>query len=137
MEPIQGDRVKLFFRNGLVEEGIVMHWSSTRAVLGSFSSDNVLIIQNTENDIIAIKVYRDKTQIESRNPSAQVYVDDDLQPDKYYRDENLRALSLVQLRQRQAQEERKRARELTTSFTPNGSGSEAYDPERTTIPRGI
>ena len=137
MEPKQGERVKLFFRNGLVEEGIVDLWTQQRAVLRSFASKNVLVIQNTEQDIIAIKIYRDEAQLNSPYPSAQIAVDDELKPDKYYKDESLRAKSLAELRLMQAMEERKRAREVTRSFTPTGLIQDIYDPLRTTLPRGI
>ena len=137
MEPKQGERVKLFFRNGLVEEGIVDLWTQQRAVLRSFASENVLVIQNTEQDIIAIKIYRDEAQLNSPHPSAQVAVNDELKPDQYYKDEGLRVKSLAELRLLQAMEERKRAREATRSFTPNGLTQETYDPLRTTLPRRI
>jgi len=137
MEPKQGDHVKLIFRNGFVEEGIIDFWSAQRAVLRSFSSDNVLIIQNTEQDVLAIKIYRDERQVQSPQPSMQVAVDDELKPDRYYRDERLRLMNLAELRRLQSLEERKRAREAVRSFTPDGLSQKAYDPERTTIPRGV
>ena len=71
MEPQQNDHVKVIFNNGLIEEGIVMNWSAEQAVLRAFSTDNLLLIQNTTRDVLAIKIYREDTQVGGRQCDVQ------------------------------------------------------------------
>lgn len=128
--PVPGNHVKVFLRGGLVEEGIVLLWSDAKSVLRSVSSENILIIQNTGEDVIAVKISVERRQV-SRLP-VEVADTEELTPDRYYRDEGLRAANLAQLRRLKAQEERKRARALLTTFKPAGLG-----PARYGIPRKI
>jgi hypothetical protein len=128
--PVPGNHVKVFLRAGLVEEGIVLFWSDAKSVLKSVSSDNVLIIQRTEEDVIAVKL-----TVEPRNESRaplDVADTEELKPDRYYKDEKLRAANLAELRILKAQEERQRARDLLTTFRQSGLG-----PARYGIPRKI
>lgn len=56
LSPTEGDEVKVLFRNGQVEEGLVVFWSDEKAVLKSLRSENIFIIQNTTQDVMGIKI---------------------------------------------------------------------------------
>ncbi len=125
MNPQNSDHVKVIFSNGLIEEGIVLEWTEVRAVLRSTSSDNLLIIQNTTRDVLAVKIYRDESQRGRTNANNRVFVD---LPAEQVREKqsDLRALKLADLHKLRMQEERARARELTTTFQPSGLSPVKY-----------
>lgn len=118
MIPARGDRVKLFFRNGLVEEGVVLSWSDTKTVLRSLTSDNLLLVQNTVQDVIAVKLFVQEKQPQT---AGNVYVDADTNIPE--RDIRLRAMKLAKLRILQGEEERRRAREAMTTFQNHGASN--------------
>jgi hypothetical protein len=121
MDPKPQQQVKLFFRNGMVEEGIVISWGDKKSVLKSISSENLLVIQKTAEDIIAIKIFVEEAPQETVVP---VYVDRPLEVKE--REPLLRAKKLVELRGILAQEERERARQLMTTFKPGSVSLERY-----------
>jgi hypothetical protein len=115
---IESKRVKIYFRNGLVEEGIVVSWSETKTVIKAISSDNVLIILNTSQDVIAVKVF--SAEVEEK-PS--VYVDEPIEVEPGIRDHKTRIAKLAELRLMRADMEKERARELMTTFKNHGTTS--------------
>ena len=112
LNPEPNQHVKIYFRNGVVEEGIVLQWSDTKSVLRSLSSQNKLIIQNTLQDIIAIKIFA-YDHLEERK---KVYIDEELQLENSERDSQIRAAKLAELRILRGRAERERARELMNEF---------------------
>ncbi len=120
-----GKHVKLFFRNGLIEEGVVISWSDRQSVLKSLSSDNLLIIQDTAHDIVAIKVfvYPHLEQEDAPKDRPSVYVDKELELPEPERDIQVRALKLAELRTLRAHEERENARVMMTTFRNSGNYS--------------
>jgi len=129
MNPEPGQHVKLFFRNGLVEEGRVVAWSDGKSVLKSLSSENLLIIQDTLHDIVAIKlfVYEHLEKEPEEAAPRSVYIDKELELPAPERDMTLRALKLAELRKMRAHEEREAAREMMTTFRPTGGGGFSID----------
>jgi hypothetical protein len=124
MNPEPGQHVKLFFRNGLVEEGRVVSWSDDKSVLKSLASDNLLIIQHTAHDVVAIKVFvYEKLAEQEESAPRSVYIDKELELPAPERDMTLRALKLAELRKIRAHEERELAREMMTTFKPTGGFS--------------
>jgi hypothetical protein len=114
--PFEGERVKIYFKNGLVEEGIVEFWSQHKSVLRAISGNNLFIIQNTLQDVLGLKIFRDQPSI------SDVHVDTPTLKERIP-DENLRAMKLADLHKLRAQEERKRAREKLTTFSIETSAS--------------
>lgn len=118
MIPKQGQRVKLIFRNGLVEEGVVVSWSDKTSVLKAFTSDVYLVINNTNQDIIAFKIFQDISQPKPQ----QIYDERPLEvKGPAARDPVLRAKNLAELRVLRGDEEKRRAREHLTTFHNKGS----------------
>lgn len=107
-----GQHVKVFFRNNIVEEGIVVSWSNKISVLKSLSSENKLIIQNTALDVQAVKVFIEK---EEEKKVDQVYINEELKTTE--RDPKLRALKLAELRILRGREERERLRNAMRTFS--------------------
>lgn len=134
MNPIVNEHVKIIFHSGLIEEGIVIEWSETQAVLKSISSDNLLLIQNTTRDVLAVKVYRDEAQVGRPNADNRVFIEPPaiphgLETPEQSREnlkaiaqsrEELRAMKLAELHKLRVKEEQARARELVTTFQPSG-----------------
>lgn len=52
-----GKKVKIFLKNGLSAEGIVVEWSDGKSILKSLNSDNILIINNCHENIIMTNVF--------------------------------------------------------------------------------
>ena len=138
-----GKHVKLFFKNGLVEEGIIVSWSDKQSVIKALTSDNLLVIQNSSDDIIAIKVFvyplLDGENSQPVVPLPQkrepVYIDKELELPGPERNLNVRALKLAELRQLRAHEEQENARKLMTTFTNSGNFSLSQQTEHYGIPR--
>lgn len=105
-----GQHVKIFFRNNVVEEGIVVSWSDKGAVLKSLSSENKLIIQNTTLDVQAVKIF-----VEEETKVNNIYIDEELKTNE--RDPKLRALKLADLRMLRGQAERERLRHAMRTFS--------------------
>ena len=54
-------KVKIFFKNGLTAEGVVIEWTDKKSILKSEATDNILIINNSIDNVIMINVSCDKT----------------------------------------------------------------------------
>ena len=54
-------KVKIFFKNGLTAEGVVIEWTDKKSILKSEASDNILIINNSIDNVIMINVSCNKT----------------------------------------------------------------------------
>jgi hypothetical protein len=107
MEPQVGQFVKLIFRNGTLMEGIVQQWSKTRSVLKSESSDDILVILQTEQDLLAYKIvasYISPKELPHRlNQLEQQFEETRQQPST----DDLRLQSLAQLKVAMIQHEKK------------------------------
>lgn len=112
MIPQQNDVVKIIFKQGMVEEGIVISWSDDKSVIKSSHNDNVLIILNTIENVLAVKIVND---FKKRKLRQEIYVDDP-EPPSYERDESLRAKQLSELHVERIKEEKERAKSHLTTF---------------------
>ena len=122
------DRVKVVFKNGMVEDGFVMSWSQEESILRFYNSSNELIIPDTRGSVQAVKVFREPDQAAADDPDRQVYVDKPMEPEEYHRDENERIQSLVELRALAKKEEQARLHEHMNNFRPNADpGLTSYD----------
>ena len=120
MIPVKGSRVKIFFRNGLIEEGFVESWSDEKSVIRSLNSSNLLVIQQTQSDVIAIKIITDQPTIPD-----QVYQELPELP-AYEPDSQLRAMKLSDLHRARIAQEREQARQRLTTFNNSGLNSVEY-----------
>jgi len=102
-----GQHIKILFRNGLVEEGVVIEWTGKQAVIKSLNSEDLLVIQNTEMDVQAVKIH-----VEGPVKKQPVFIDEEVELDEPVRDPYLRAKSLTELKLLRAKEEREKARAL-------------------------
>lgn len=109
-----GSVIKLICTNGVVEEGTLIEHSEHQLVL-KLSDDSHSIIQNPYQNIVVIRVSKQEIQ-SSKAADSSVYVKEEPKPDKYYKDENLRAMKLAELHKLRAHEERRRAKEKLTAF---------------------
>ena len=57
----KGQYVKVVFKNSTQLEGVVESWTEKQAILRSVSGDSLMIIQNTSEDVMAIKIILDFT----------------------------------------------------------------------------
>jgi sRNA-binding regulator protein Hfq len=118
IEPNQ--EVKILFRNGTSVEGVVLVWDK-EYILKSRDGKSILIIQNPEQDIMAIKVILNTAEPKTKNnyeygvkknvkptiETSKVVTEDD-DPDSLQRFAmDLRAAKLAELRIAAAEEERK------------------------------
>lgn len=129
MNPEPNQHIKIFFRNGLIEEGIVIFWSDAKSVLRAVSGMNLLIIQNTSADVQAVKIFVEESEGRPM-PIQEVYIDEELKTSE--RDPSMRAMKLAELRILRGREERERARKAMTTFdlSKSASGTEYGLPRR-------
>lgn len=120
MIPNIGSTVKVYFKGGLVDQGVVDSWDENEAVLRSSHSYSLI---NNLDEIILIKVYEDRKE----ETASEVFVDKELEPQEYHREHIDRALELAELHKLKAEEERKRAREKLTEFKPSANLGTTYD----------
>lgn len=134
MFPEKGQHIKIFFRNGAVEEGIVHIWGEKQAVLKSMTTDNLLLIQDVEQDVMAIKII-----IVSQQPQEKpkVYVEEDMELPEPERDINLRAMKLSELHRLRIANEKERARKAMTTFNNKGGNVTYGIPTRLQQPPDI
>jgi hypothetical protein len=111
MEIPIGSMIKIFCIGGVMEAGKLIERTKEQMVL-ELIDKSYTIIQNPDQNIIAIKisVYERKSSTED-----EVFVDVELKPERYERQEDLRAASLAELHKLRSTEERKRAREKLTT----------------------
>lgn len=127
-----GAYVKLICKNGLIEAGKLVSKTKTEWVLQHIDKSHT-IIMNPQDNVLAVKTFNNEVKkdepdtiesdtIESDTiepDTSDVYVDEELKPEKYHRREDLRAFELAELYKLKAHEERKRARELVLSHKPS------------------
>lgn len=117
-----GAYIKLICKNGLVEAGRLVEKAKTVWVLEHLDKSHTILL-NPNDNVVAIKVFKpDKIdKIEEDSESSEddgVFVDEELTPSQYHREEDLRAMELAELHKLRAHEERKRARELLQNHRP-------------------
>jgi len=128
MKPIKGQKVKILFRNGTIESGIIESWSEKDAVIKANDSNNFLIIQNTSQDVMAIKIIlEDSDKIKIKNEENNIITEKDVrkidneldrviyeekisdeEKREYIPDISLRAKKLAELRIEQARLEKEK-----------------------------
>jgi len=108
MEIKIGSIVKILCINGAIEGGKLIEHTQDQMVLELFDR-SLFIVQDPFKNVIAIKITVNET--ESRDPG-KVFVEQEPEPDQYYRQEDLRAMKLAELHKLKAAEERIRARDL-------------------------
>lgn len=116
-----GAHIKLICKNGLVEAGKLVEKRDAVWAIQHLDKSHTLIINPQEN-VVAVKVFKpepDQEETESSTEDDGVFVDQELEPEKYHRREDLRAAELAELYKIKAHEERKRARELLQSHEPS------------------
>jgi sRNA-binding regulator protein Hfq len=107
MEPQVGQFVKLIFRNGTLMEGIIQQWSNLKSVLKSESSDDLLVILNTEQDLLAYKIivsYLSPREVPLRLSQLEQQFEEVYQQPSA---DELRLQSLAQLKTAMIQQEKK------------------------------
>ena len=117
MDPKPGQHIKIFFRNGAMEEGTVVSWSPQKSVLKSLLNDDLMVIQKTIDDIMIIKI------LKGNKP--QVYVEPQELEERIPEPE-LRAKRIAELHELRSREERSRARNLLTTFRTSGPTMTQY-----------
>jgi hypothetical protein len=100
-----GSYIKVVCKNGVIEAGRVAEHTTGQLVL-ELIDHSYTIIQNPYENIVAIRI---SPQRKESSTEEEVFVDVELEPDRYYRDENLRAKNLAELQKLRAQEERNKA----------------------------
>ena len=130
MIPKRLDHVKLIFVNGMVEEGIVLEWSDENSAIRSLQNQNVLIIQNTKQNIIAIKINMEQSEKKPNVSTKQpVYVDNTEELDNVHiRDPQLRYKKLAELQALKRAEEAKRVRAHLNTFEVGEVAPPRYTP---------
>ena len=108
MEIDIGSIIKIICINNVIEAGRLVELTDEQMVLELFDRSMFIVLDPFKN-VVAIKVTPQTT--ESSEPDG-VFVEEESEPDRYYRREDLRAKNLAELHMLKAEEERKRAREL-------------------------
>ncbi len=107
-----GSLIKIYCQGGVMEAGKLIEHSKEQMVL-ELIDKSYTIIQNPDQNVIAIKI----SAFESKSSTEKdVFVDVELKPERYNRQEELRAAGLAELHKLKASEERKRAKEKLTSY---------------------
>jgi hypothetical protein len=117
MNPEKGAVVRVYFKSGLFEDGTVESWSDNKTVLKSPSGTSLIIIQNTLQDVLLVKV-----DVGESKPIIEVPIDDELKLEEPEPNQNLRVMKLAELRKQKGIEERKLAREQLTTFRSTNCG---------------
>lgn len=117
MDPQINQKVKIYFRNGIIEEGIVLSWSSKKSAIKSLSSENILVIQNTEQDVFLLKIIIEEFDIKNiYEPEEEIEIN-------IKEPEELRTKKLVELYKKRSLLEKEKVREAMTTFNSNGAAS--------------
>lgn len=103
-----GSYIKIVCKNGVIEAGKLIEHTTDQMVL-ELIDKSYTIIQNPNDNVVAIRV---SAPGKGSSTEEGVFVDVQLEPDRYYRDEDLRAKNLAELHKLKAHEERQRAIEL-------------------------
>jgi hypothetical protein len=112
MEIKVGSIIKILCINGAIEGGKLVEHTKDQMVIELFDR-SMFIVQDPYKNVVAIKVTPGVT--ESSKPEREVFLDQEPEPDRYYRKEELRVKNLAELHMLKANEERKRAGDLLRS----------------------
>jgi len=112
MIPSKDQYVRIIFKNSTHAEGFVESWSGREAVLRSADGTSLLIIQDVAADIMAVKVYFDppekqskiEEEIERKQEIEQDFEEVHKEPEI---DQYAKARTLLELRKLQAEQDRK------------------------------
>ncbi len=104
-----GSIIKILCLNGVAESGKLIEHTKYQMVLELFDR-SLFIVQDPYKNVVIIKMSANETV--SRTDPGKVLVEEDPEPEQYYRKEELRAKNLAELHKLKAAEERSRAREL-------------------------
>jgi hypothetical protein len=114
-----GSVVKIFFRGGLSAQGTIVEWSETSLLLKAENCEDLLLINNPKEDILMIRIFASKQDKPQQNVSEQPKTNrSEFQPEQNL-DIKSRSLKLVDLKLKQAEQERKIVSEKMKSFEPN------------------
>lgn len=124
MIPHPNSYVKIYLKNNISLEGIVINWTDGKTVLKANTTNNLLIIQNTKENVIAYQIIineEPENTLEKQDniPNNPVFTGELESSPEMPRDITKRALTLVELKKEKIKEEQQRARELLTSFEPS------------------
>lgn len=111
MEIELGLIIKVICSNGVIESGKLIEHNEKQMVL-ELIDKSLFIIQDPFKNVIVIKTSPQQVVSSVSN----VLVEAEPEPDRYYRQEELRAKNLAELHKLKAAEERKRAHELLINF---------------------
>jgi hypothetical protein len=130
MIPAPGQHIKIFFKNGLIEEGIVDSWSDNSSTLKSLESNNILIVQNCKENIIAIKILVDVVreevpkEVKQQQPHQTIASETVIDlPNKNY---SLRVKKLAELHELKRKQELENVRQHLTTFESKGLQQVTY-----------
>lgn len=126
-----GHKIKLFFKNGIIEEGYVQYWSNNQATLKSINSDNLLIIFNVQENIMAAKIILETDDEESKSLnitynknelSIEGTPREDIDYEQYKAPTHeQRIKKLAELRSEAKELEQEKVKKQLTSFTATGA----------------
>ena len=116
-----GSLVKVFFKGGLSAQGTVVNSSKEELLLKAESCEDLLLINNPKEDLLMIRVFVQK----SEEPQEKQIVEPpivsnrfEFQPERNL-DIKSRTVKLVDLKLKQAEQERKITSQKLQSFEPN------------------
>lgn len=68
MDPKPGQLVNILFRSGIKEKGYVIEWSDQKSAIKSEHNEDILIILQTLNDVLAVQIIHagEEKQIEQK-----------------------------------------------------------------------
>ncbi len=106
----KGQRVKVYFKNGIIEDGFVESWSKDVCVIRAIYGNNKLVITNSKESVFAVRIIND----EQIGVSPVVVSDPVLK--EYEPDARTRAIKLASIyREKIAEEKRRAAEQLSNS----------------------
>lgn len=83
--------VKVYFKNNIIVEGVVLEWSNVSALLKASSSDNKLFIYSPSENVVMVKILEDTM-------SAEVSPEPEPEPEPILSEMSARAQKLVSLK---------------------------------------
>ncbi len=116
-----GSVIKIFFKGGLSAQGTVVEWSDSSLLLKAENCEDLLLINNPKEDLLMIRVFlaKQEKQEEMQNVPEQTKTNrSEFQPEQNL-DIKSRTVKLVDLKLKQAEQERKITSQKLKSFEPN------------------
>lgn len=110
MDPQIGQRIKLYFRTGIIEEGYVVSWSMNKSAIKSLSSENIFVIMKTGDDVYGFKIIYEELEVKD------IYVEPPKIEPIAREPEDLRTKKLIELQQMRMVMEKQKARESMNTF---------------------